>query len=222
MLHNIFSKTKTKPTKKPKQVKILADIHEKNSLVIPTLHELGADFEITHLKVGDYLINNIVIERKTFSDFISSMLSRRLIDQLKHLKQYPKALLLIEGKSHIEDYTSMNPNSYHGFIMSILLNYQIPIIFTEDPEETALYLHLLSKQQAKPNQEISLHARIPKTKKEQKKYVLESFPNIGPQKAKKLLKKFSTLSSVFQASEEELEEVLKSRAKEFKNLVEKK
>ena len=36
--------------------------------------------------------------------------------------------------------------------------------------------------------ELSLHSKIPKTLIEQKKYILEAFPEIGPVKAKKLLK----------------------------------
>lgn len=218
MFHNIFKKSKKQP--KPLQIKIIADHREKNSLVIPTLHELNANLEVTQLKVGDYLIGNTIIERKTFSDFLSSMTSRRLLQQLKQMKQYKKALLIIEGRSKIEDYSNMHPNSYKGFILSISLNYQIPIIFTDDPEETALYLLVLAKQLAKNPQELSLHGRIPKTKKEQKKYILESFPNIGPKTAEKLLKKFKTLTNIFGQSIEDLEQVLKSRAKDFKKLLE--
>jgi len=64
-----------------------------------------------------------------------------------------------------------------------------------------------------------LHSRIPKTLKEQKQYVLEAFPNIGPKTAKKLLKKFNTLSAVMNASEEELKEILKNKTSLFLKLL---
>ncbi len=66
---------------------------------------------------------------------------------------------------------------------------------------------------------MSLHSRIPKTKREQKKYILEAFPNIGPKTAKRLLEKFKTLSAVFGAAEEELAEILKGRTKDFGSLL---
>ena len=105
-----------------------------------------------------------------------------------------------------------------GLLVSISTNYQTSIIRTQDYEDTAKYLITLAKQQIKPKTEISLHSRIPKTKKEQKSYILESFPNIGPTKAKQLLKKFKTVQQTINATEEELEEILKSKTKDFKDL----
>ena len=55
------------------------------------------EVEIKNLPVADFLINNIAIERKTVSDFISSMLNRRLLTQLEEINQYEKKLLIIEG-----------------------------------------------------------------------------------------------------------------------------
>jgi ERCC4-type nuclease len=219
---NIFSKTR-----KSKKIKVLpriiADIHEKNSLVISELESSDQVLlEIKPLKIADYLIGQIAIERKTVNDFISSMLSKRLIQQLDNLQKYKQKLLIIEGIDEEEIYSEdrkLNPNSIRGFILSIILNHQIPIIFTQDYLDTSKYLILLAKQQSKPNQEISLHSRIPKTKREQKHYILESFPNIGPITAKNLIKKFKTISNTINATEEELERILKKKAKDFKKLL---
>lgn len=222
MFHNIFKKSKSK-SKPKQQPRLIADHREKNSLVIPTLHELNIDIEIKELKVGDFQIGNIIIERKTFNDFLGSMINKRLLDQLKHLKQAKQALLIIEGynlDSLARGERNINPNAVRGFVLSISLDYQIPIIITEDAEETALYLAVLAKRQLKKPVEMSLHSRIPKTKKEQKKYILESFPNIGPKTAERLLKKFKTLNKTMNATVEDLSEILKSRAKDFKKLLE--
>ena len=75
-------------------------------------------------------------------------------------------------------------------------------------------------QQLKPKTEITLHQRIPKKIQEQKQYILEAFPNIGPVTAKKLLKKFKTISVTLNATEQELQEILKSKTKNFKKLLE--
>lgn len=219
MIHNIF-KSKTRKIKpKPTQL-IIADIHEKNSLVISELkRSTQIRLEVKPLKVADYIINDIAIERKTVSDLISSMINKRLLTQLKNMESYKQSLLIIEGDldEAINEENNMS-KALRGLLVSISVNSPTSIIRTQDYEDTAKYLITLAKQQLKPKQEISLHSRIPKTKKEQKQYILESFPNIGPTKAKQLLKKFKTVKETINASEEELQEVLKKRAKDFIDL----
>ena len=219
MFHNIFKKI-IKSKTKPKIPLIIADIHEKNSLVLSELHN-KVILEKKPLKIGDYIIGNIAIERKTVSDLISSMINKRLIEQLTQIKRYKQPLLIIEGDiQEILDENSNISKAIRGLILSIITNHKIPIIFSKNYKDTAEYLIALAKQQLKSKTPISLHSRIPKTIKEQKSYILEAFPNIGPKKAELLLNKFKTISSVFNASEEELKGILKLRAKDFKKIIE--
>lgn len=218
MFHNIF-KNKRKKNKEKKNPEIIADIHEKDSMILAELKEKNINLIIRPLKVGDYLIGNTIIERKTSNDLISSMLSKRLVEQLKNMQQYKNKLLIIEGGIELEENSKLNPNSIRGFILSIINNWETPIIFTKNPEDTADYLAVLAKQQIKTKIQMSLHSRIPKTKSEQKKYILESFPNIGPKTAEKLIKKFKNLNNVFNANEEDLKPILKSRTKNFIELI---
>jgi len=216
----------TKKSRKSKPVKtplIIADIHEKNSLVLSEIHSSKqVRLEIKSLKIGDYLIGKTIIERKTVSDFISSMINKRLIQQLRQMQKYKQQLLIIEGIDEQELYrddTKLNPNAIRGFILSIITNYKIPIIFTQNYEDTSKYLITLAKQQLKPQTQITLHSRIPRTIKEQKQYILESFPNIGPVTSQKLLKKFKTISNVINATEEELKNVLRDKTQKFKEIL---
>ncbi len=97
MIHNIF-RSKNRKAKPKKMPIIVADIHEKNSLVISELHKsTQIRLEIKSLKIADYIINDIAIERKTVQDLISSMISKRLIQQLTQMQSYKKSLLIIEG-----------------------------------------------------------------------------------------------------------------------------
>jgi Fanconi anemia group M protein len=137
------------------------------------------------------------------------------------MEKYPKSLLIIEG--NLQEVLDENTNiskAIRGLVTSISTNNNTSIIQTKDYEETSKYLITLAKQQLKSKTPISLHPRIPKTIEEQKEYILESFPNIGPKKSKALLKKFKTLKQTFNANEEELKEILKNQAAIFKNLLE--
>jgi Fanconi anemia group M protein len=220
MIYNIFKKI-NKREKEVKKPRIIIDIHEKNSTVISNLHELGAEIQITNLKVGDYLINDIIIERKTFPDFISSMISRRLLEQLKNMSQYDKRIIILEGKPNkiIMENSKLNPNSIRGMILATELDFKTPIIQTENEKETAQYLLLLAKKQRKIKTELTLHGRIPKTKEEQKLYVLESIPNIGPKTAKKLLNKFQSIKNIVNAKYSELENFMGKKTKNLQDLL---
>lgn len=224
MFHDIFKKTETEEESQEK-LKIVADLHEKSCLVASELVSLGADVEFQHLKVADYLIGNVAIERKTVSDFISSMLNKRLLFQLEELKQYEKKLLIIEGIEEQEIYNDDNEKGLHGnairgMLLYILLEANCPIIFSKDYQDTAKFLFLIAKRMARGQKPLSLHAKKRNLSfKEQKQYILEAFPGIGPATAKKLLKKFNTLSAVMHAPEEELKEILKKKASLFRRLL---
>jgi Fanconi anemia group M protein len=218
MIFNIFSKKQKKQGKEPIKPRIIADIHEKNSLVISNLAN-EAELEIKNLEIGDYLIGNIIIERKTFSDFISSMLSKRLVEQLRQMQSYESRILILEGRDFEEfekKETKLNPNAIRGMILSISLDFKTPIIFTKDSEDTAKFLLVLAKRQLKPRAEFTFHSRKPLSKKEQKQYIIESFPGIGPKTAKALLKKFGSIKSIINSKPEELEKEIGKKAESFK------
>ena len=221
MFENIFSfKHKEKRAEKEK-LKIIADKREKNSLVISELISLGCEVELKYLPVADFLVKNTAIERKTISDFLSSMLNKRLVSQLEELKQYPDRLLIIEGIEEQELYNegnNINPNAIRGFLLSILLKHKIPVLLTKNYEDTAKFLCLLAKKQEK---ETSLFAKKKaSTKKEQLQYILEGFPGIGPKTAKKLLKKFETLKNILTAEIETLKKEIGKKAEIFSLLKE--
>jgi len=199
----------------PKQ-KILVDYREKQSLVPAQLVKLGFEIEFQELKVGDYIVKDVVIERKTVSDFRTSMINKHLYRQIEELQQYENKLLIIEGIDEEEIYpenNTINPNALRGFLLSIVMKYKLPVIFSRNPEDTAKFISVLSKKQTG---EISLNA-VKKTlnKKEQMQFILESFSGIGPKNAKKLLEKFSTLQNIFSAPQEELQKIIGKKAEIF-------
>ncbi len=217
----IFSKRPEKIIKE--QPKIIADYREKNSLVISKLIGMNAEVKIKELKVGDYIANSTVVERKTAADFISSMKNKRLSKQLDELQQYKNKLLIIEGYEDLpifeENKDGINPNAVRGYLLSISLKHNTPIIFSKNETDTAKYLLLLAK---KKESEASLNAKKKAlNKKEQMQFILEGFPGIGPKTAKKLLKEFGSLEKLFNAKPEKIESLIGKKAQTFSILREK-
>ena len=212
--------------KKPEEKPVIIDSREKNSLVYSELVNLGIKTEFKHLKVADYLVKDVAIERKTVNDFINSMKNRRLIKQLEELQQYENRLLIIEGideqelYTDSEDWVGMHPNSIRGFLLSILLKYKVPIIFTKNYEDTAKFISVLYKR--KNNIELSLNVKKKSLNKKQRlEFLIEGFPGIGPKTARKLLKKFKTIKEIINSSQEKLKDVIGKKAEIFE-LVDKK
>jgi ERCC4-type nuclease len=222
---DIFQKSEDEESSKESpKINIIADNREKNSLVISELVHLGFNVIFEQLEVADFLIKDVAIERKTVSDFISSMLNKRLPEQLINLDQYEKKFLLIEGIEEQELYSDriknengrigVNPNAIRGFLLDIILKYQVPIIFTKNYEDTASFLSVLAKKSEKPVE--SLRAkRKARNKKEQMQYILEGFPGIGPQMAKKLLTHFKSIKNIINAPEIELQELIGKKSEIF-------
>ncbi len=211
-------KSSNQPKPKPK---IIVDYRERNSLVISELINLGIEIEFRELKVADYIVKDVAIERKTINDFVNSMINKRLFNQIQELQQYKNKLLLVEGideqELYSDDESGVNGNAIRGFLLSILLKYNIPIIFTKNAEDSAKFISVLSKKQTK---EMALKAkkRI-LNKKEQLQFIIESFPGIGPKTAQKLLKKFKTIQNIINASEQELKETIGKKSEVINKLV---
>ncbi|MFA5856607.1 MAG: ERCC4 domain-containing protein [Candidatus Pacearchaeota archaeon] len=217
MFYDIFEKSRKKTT--IKKTKIIVDIHEKNSLI---LSELIASNEViiekTALDIGDYVIGDIVIERKTISDLFSSIMNKRINLQFEKMKKYENRLLMIEGDIS-NSYKKINPEIIRGFVLASIINHKTPVIFTKDYRDSSKYLIRLSKRELMKNKEITLHYKKPKKLDEKKRYILESFPGIGPSLSKRLLDNFNNLMEIFVSDEEKLFPILKNKYKEFKEIL---
>jgi len=218
MFYDISSKKQTFQEKKEKPV-IFADIHEKDSLIFPELIENKINLKISYLDIADYVIGNIAIERKTINDFVSSLYSKRLFEQLAKMQSYEERILILEGNMK-DCFSKIDFNVFAGAILSIITDFKTGILYAKDYKESSKYLVSLANKQLKKKSSFSLHSKIPKTIKEQKHYILEAFPKIGKETSKKLLEKYSSLRKIFNSSEDELKSILKSRVKGFIGLLE--
>ena len=226
-MEDIFSKNpiKSEEIKCPNPTtKIIIDSREKQSLIAANLLDKRANLEFQKLEIGDYLIGDTCIERKTITDFIRSMLNKRLQNQLIELKKYKKNILLIEG--FLFDYKNyrIHENALRGMLISIAVDFKTPLIFTKDGADTATFLILEAKKQEKSRVDHSSRpTKNTKNLQEQKEFILEGFPGIGPTTSKELIKKYSSLRNIFNVSKEELLKIKsldKTKIDNFKKILE--
>jgi Fanconi anemia group M protein len=219
-LEDIFSKTKPKKESgcPNPNTPIIIDKRESQSLITANLTEQKASIKHELLEIGDYLINDTIIERKTYQDFTASITDKRLFAQIKEIKKYSSSYLILEGF----DFTyksRLHQNAIRGAILSTAK--QIPIIYTEDEEDTAKFLIQIARRQEKPTQEFPIRqTKSGLTTEEQKQFILEGFPGIGPIAAQNLLQEFGSLKNIFNATQEQLEKTFdENKLKKFLSLL---
>ncbi len=199
---------------------IIVDHREKASGMIRELEKRGFSVEVKQLPFADVILetrdkgNNIRtvgIERKTQSDFISSIIDRRIIRQLVELKEnFSVPLLIIEGSENMYTLRNFHPNAIRGMLASIAIDFQVPIIYTKSPKDTVALLEVMARRLEKPRPLISMmKKRKPTTIKEQQEFMIESLPLVGPNMAKELLKRFGSVKNIVNASDDELMKVEK-------------
>ncbi len=214
---DIFKKSKSS---KKASAPIIIDHREKESLIASELAALGVPFEFKHLPIGDYLVANTLVERKSLYDLQASIINKRIFDQMRQLKAQPTHLLLIiELESEESIYKGIiHENALRGFFLSLAREERIPIIFSQSQKDTAKYLCLLNKKTEKRH--FSLRpSRILDSRETTRQFILEGFPGIGPATAKKLIMQFDSIKNIINAPDEELRKVLGKKLEKFKSLL---
>ncbi len=211
------------------KVKIFADSRERGSACIRHLVEQGAEIKVQNLDVGDFLLSERVgVERKEVKDFVDSIIDKRLLHQVKMLKNtFEKPVLIIEGNEDIYSVRKVHANAIRGMLAYIAVDLGIPIVHTKDFRDTVEFLMAVAKrEQEDGKKEFGVRGeRKPLTLEEQQEFVVSGFPGVGPTLAKGLLSKFGSIKNVVNASEDELKNVPKigkKKAKEIRKVLDEK
>lgn len=202
--------------------RIIIDHREFKSCVTRVLYKLGANLEQKSLNVGDYVISNeVCVERKEVSDFVKSLIDNRLFSQIKALKEhYKKPVLLIEGEGSLYAVRNVHPNAIRGALASVILDYGIPIMWTNSREDTAQTLFQMARREQEDKEtSFTPHgSNKPMSLKEAQEYLVSAIPHVGSKLGRKLLEEFRTLKKLFTAGEEDLRKVDKIGPKKAKRM----
>lgn len=204
-------------------------IDHRESAVQSLLMPLGSQtppvhIDVTHLPLGDFFLvssdTGVLIERKSTSDFLSSLRSNRLWDQLLRLMKadtllgYPlKRKLLIVHGAFDQDLSIPWPQIM-GAYMEILFVYDIPLVVCEDDEALYQCLRILIQRETQGKNDMlpssrwfrkHLSPHLPEM--DLRRYVLASVPSVGDVLARNLLDHFGSIAAVANATEKRLQQV---------------
>ncbi len=200
-------------------MRIVVDKREKNSGIPELLKQSGVFVDFATLKVGDYVVfDNVVIERKTVSDLLTSFYDGRLFIQCSEMvKHFSTPLLIVEG--NIEDLKFESRGSLRNYnqkfqlvydsLITIILDFKIPLVHTPNIEHTTNFLIAIANKLSRKYSYGPLLRKIRKQTSEQIQQlsVLSSLPGVGGMFAVKMLKEFNTPKRALNASAAELAKI---------------
>jgi len=193
------------------------DYREQRSGIVCEIEKISnrINCEIMRLPIGDYQIdNNIIIERKTITDFLSSIKNGRIFQQgYKMANSSYSSILIIEGEKPLPETTKMKRAAIQGVLLHLAVILNIPTIRSENIKETAWFINQIVKQfyfVKKPQNKFVIHQSfgiILNKQQKQKLQILQNIPGIGIEKARSMLKFFGSIEKISNASVSKLTEV---------------
>jgi len=175
------------------------------------LKKLGIPIQVKTLEVGDYIFDEIVIERKTVSDLLNSIYQGRLYNQLYNLmklKDYHPLLFVIGevppfhmwrrrkgGKRYAEVLSPREREKKEDLIVSNLslafTSFHIPVYQCKDTKQFVKYLENMYYRSSKKVKGLKpvLHKQSSSIE-DIKSDIWTCFPNIGRVKANRLSKEY--------------------------------
>ncbi len=188
----------------------------------------GFELRTAQLEVGDFLLSDrLCIERKTFEDFLQSIIDGRLFSQIKALAgNFERPILLLEGTS-LFGQRNIHPNAINGAINSISIDFRIPILWTKTPKETAdLIVSLAKREQQEKNRPAQVKGeRKAQTTSETQEGIVGMLPGVNALLAKRLLSELGSVKEVVCADEAQLKKVEgigAEKAKKIKQVIDSK
>jgi ERCC4-type nuclease len=191
-------------------VKVIVDVHERQSGIADTLAELGAEIEVAALPAGDYAVGaDTLVERKRVLDLHAAVLKGRLWPQLGTLRgacAFP--YLLVEGTDL--DRGPLHHNAIRGVCLAVI-DQGIALLRSGYQRDSALWIHRLAVrcQQREPAAERPAYAQRPRPKpgSETAEALLAAVPGISTSSARALLERFGSVAAVVAADPSEWSKV---------------
>lgn len=192
-------------------IPILIDDRERGCVAaagLEALPEISCTYQ--RLDLGDYQVDGkLVVERKTFRDFVASIEDGRIFRQAWRMAGGElRPLLIIEGGAREFNGCAMRREAMQGALLTVSLIWGIPVLRALDGAETAGLILFAARQLRRATRGIVFRpGRRPRGKRQAQFRILQGLPGVGPRRAQALLEKFQNVEAAMIADEATLMEI---------------
>jgi len=189
-------------------IRIVVDDWEQRSGMVEILEaNESVSLSIGRLACGDYAVDdNLLFERKTLIDLVSSIKDGRLFRQACRLTEsHKRGIIILEGTSGDLVSTKMRREAVQGALISLTVFLGIPLLRSRNLQEsTQLMLYTARQHRAVASGALPRHGIRPRGKRKTQIHILQGIPGVGPERACTLLDRFGSVEAVLTANMEEL------------------
>ncbi|MCJ7648255.1 MAG: hypothetical protein MUP85_06555 [Candidatus Lokiarchaeota archaeon] len=183
---------------------IIVDTREKKLMKILDQKKETINYKVEQLDVADIIISEeVAIERKEGSDFVSSIMDNRLFEQMMRLKEtYSKPILILEGlNDNVFENTGMKINSIYGALCKVSYVMGISVVPTRNLDDTVIAIERIAFREQSKGYDAIMSRKAPKSMNtdDRRAFIIEGLIDSGPKKAKELIEHFKTPYNVLKA-----------------------
>lgn len=183
------------------------DVREAKDKRIPKLLEdMHVKCEWETLEVGDYATDQVIIERKSFDDYVASLIDGRLFSQIDRMSKTDKLCAVV-----VHDYPrvkhAVTDKQIYGSMAASLVEFGIPVLYVPTLDNA---IYLIKQICEKVEQgKLGVPRKYYKRKKNAPWIVrkVSQLLEVPDKTAARLLLRFKSIHGIAQASEEELEKI---------------
>lgn len=173
-----------------------------------SLAELGYSTDVRDLENADVIVSNrVAVAVRTVDQFIDGISDGSILASLAKMKhEYLHPILIVQGAPEGDGGQAGNAAVYDA-LSAILSEFHMPVLSTNNANETASAIHSLEKQ------EMAKHAKDGRTTQttldvpSRQMFLVQGLPNVSATLAQRLLEKFGSVKGIADANVEELMQV---------------
>ena len=205
---------------------LIIDSREKSKLadlVMKKAKTLKIPFEQKWIEIGDYVYDDVCFEAKSTTDFLGSVMSKRLWTQLDNMdRHYHTNVVIIYGtmdeailnvisnapsKMPLKSRSIMLNNKFLGAIGRIVLDTDVKPFWVESEEEASMIITAVSKMKPLTRETIAPQVFKRITTGDLRIDLLTSIKGVSIKKAKQLIEQYGSLMEIGECSAYELQAI---------------
>ena len=173
-----------------------------------SLADLGYSTDVRDLENADVIVSNrVAVAVRTVDQFIDGISDGSILASLAKMKhEYLHPILIVQGAPE-GDGGQAGKAAVYDALSAILSEFHMPVLSTNNANETASAIHSLEKQ------EMAKHAKDGRTMQttldvpSRQMFLVQGLPNVSATLAQRLLEKFGSVKGIADANVEELMQV---------------
>jgi ERCC4-type nuclease len=187
-------------------IEIVVDTRERGKIIQKLESLEGLRLERRELDVGDYILpDGVVIERKSATDLILSVVDQSLWDKVAKLSaSYRRVVYLVEGDLYTARFHQKSLD-IHRALSDMIVHRDVSVLPSPDGENSAMLIYLMAQQAA--GSPASMRTNEPTIRRDAQLYLLQGLPGIDEDRAEAMLRHFKSARRALAADAAELAQI---------------